>query len=376
MGFGKSFDEAFKPAFAQSQAGALDALKEKIKKETESAEKATRLSAIKQSSLQFRENAIKSGFDPRTVSMFTQAIAVQNDPDTAEKILTAGLSAVSDISKERQKSKIKSQEEDATLKKFGINISQPSQVSTESSEESTKSPLLQIQKQLPEDVSLKIGDITVTGSKVDVSQKKLINEISATQSTIDRIAVMTQNVPDLGGVNFKTEGQIGKVLSLLPRGMEGRAREFSSKYFTAGGGGGITGLSQKDETNLRSYMSNLPTIGTDAYKALSGDTGKLSDFDSERGMNLLWRPDKGETIEIRDQKNSILQEAVKEREKAIRQGEFTIDPNTGAILTPQIVSKALTKLSGGKQNIVLMEIPETKQRALVNSVTGEVIKEL
>ena len=99
---------------------------------------------------------------------------------------------------------------------------------------------------------------------------------------------------------------------------------------------------------MRTYVTGLPTAGAEVYKAFSGDTGRLSDFDIERGKNLLWRPDLGETIGIRDKKNRINKEAATERETAIRQGRFTIDPETGAILTPEVLENAETKLRGIK----------------------------
>ena len=89
----------------------------------------------------------------------------------------------------------------------------------------------------------------------------------------------------------------------------------------------------------------------------------------------------GETVGIRDKKNKVLKESIFEREKAIRQGEFEIDKETGAILTPQVVENALKKLSGTSKDsgsrveIVLMEDSQGN-RALVDKKTGKVIKEL
>jgi len=50
-GFGKSFDEAFKPAFAQSQAGAFDAIKEKIKQDQTKAEEKFKATTLMHSNI-------------------------------------------------------------------------------------------------------------------------------------------------------------------------------------------------------------------------------------------------------------------------------------------------------------------------------------
>lgn len=186
---------------------------------------------------------------------------------------------------------------------------------------------------------------------VSETQKKAINEITATRGTVDRITRTVQNVPDLGGVNFSgAGGMLGKIgsglIGMFPRGTEGRLREGISKNLTAGEGSGLSGLNKEQDENLRTYIGGLPTQGGELYKALSGDTGRLSDYDIERGMNLSWRPDLGETTGIRDKKARVLKEAVVEREEAIRNGQFTVDPETGAILTPQVLNNAIAKLGG------------------------------
>jgi len=214
-----------------------------------------------------------------------------------------------------------------------------------------------IQKQLGPGVSVVRDGVTITGTKVGETQKKEINEAVATRGTISRVIQQSQNVPDIGGIGLEgatTQGgfrgileNVGSgIVGLLPRGTEGRARAGISENISAGEGGGISGMTTEQDENLRTYLSNLDTNGGAVYKALSGDTGRLSDFDIERGKNLMWRPDKGETTGVRDKKNKILQEAGQEREDAIRQGQFSIDPQTGAILTPQVLEGALDKLAG------------------------------
>lgn len=374
-GFGKSFSDAYEKSSTVASAGTLDAIKEKIKLDQTKADETKKVSNYLAMTAELGKTA-----DPATQDRLAKLIGDSTKTWDAESAKSLYEFAESGL-KEKIKANIEQEAQLDTYRKLGIKIPggteqpQPQTSTTTGEQESTESPLSQIQKQLPEDVSLKIGDITVTGSKVDVSQKKLINEIAATESGINRIVGMADSVPDIGGIDFKSARGIGKALSLLPRGLEGRARELSSKYFTAGGGEGLTGLSKQDETNLRTYISNLPTSGGDAYKTLSGDSGRLSDFDLQRGMNLLWRPDLGETTEIREKKGVVLKEAVKERAEAIKQGKFEIDPETGAILTPQVFDNALQKLSGGKQNVVLMQ-DDTGAKALVDTVSGKVIKEL
>lgn len=201
------------------------------------------------------------------------------------------------------------------------------------------------QKNLPEGVSAKVGGYTLTGTKIGATQRKDMSDASGTEATIDRVINASMTVPDIGSVKK------GGILSALPRGMEGRAREWSSKNLTAGEGGGLTGLKKQEEEKLRTYMSNLGTNGGAVYKALSGDSGRLSDFDLERGMNLMWRPDLGETTAVRDQKNKILKEAIVKRKKAISQGRYYIDPETGAIMTPEIFDEAIGSLSGNSKTL-------------------------
>ena len=114
--FGNSFAEAFEKSYDTSARGTIDAtntakkqkadqdfelLKEKIAKEGKDAEAATRLANIKNTSINLREQAIKSGVDPKTFSTLTQAIAVQKDPDVAEKILTSAIDMVKSNQKDR-----------------------------------------------------------------------------------------------------------------------------------------------------------------------------------------------------------------------------------------------------------------------------------
>lgn len=214
--------------------------------------------------------------------------------------------------------------------------------SGEPSQTSTFDILKKIQEKLPEGVSTKQGDFNITGSKVGEGQKKNIAEIQGTSSVIDRVVEQSINTPDLGNIN---KGFVG----LLPPGREGPTRSFLSEKFSAGKGGYGTGLTSEQDENFRTYISNLDTNGGSVYKALSGDSGRLSDFDIERGKNLMWRPDKGESIGIRDKKNAILKAAVAERERAIRQGDYYIDPETGAIMTPQIIDKALNNIDSIKE---------------------------
>jgi len=209
-------------------------------------------------------------------------------------------------------------------------------------QEDVFSKLRDLQKNLPEGVSTKAGGFTVTGSKIGEAQKKEIGDIAGTASTIDRVILQSEKVPDLGGI------KTGKfdILGMLPRGLEGRAREMTSKYITAGEGGGVSGLTREQDENLRTYISNLDTNGGSVYKALSGDSGRLSDLDLERGKNLMWRPDLGESVGLREKKNKVLKEAVKKREEAIRQGKYYIHPETGAIMTPEIFDDAIREVSG------------------------------
>ena len=169
-----------------------------------------------------------------------------------------------------------------------------------------------LQRSLPPGVSFRGGPLTITGTDVGTTQQKDINAIRATRSTIDRIVKESESVPDIG----QGAKGWGRLLSPLPRGLEARARAGISEFITAGEGGGIGGLTREQDENLRTYVTGLPTAGAEVYKAFSGDTGRLSDFDIERGKNLLWRPDLGETKAIRDKKNKILKEAISERERA------------------------------------------------------------
>lgn len=89
-GFGKSFDDAFKPAFTTAQAGTLDLIKEKIKLDAQKAEKATKLANIKTAAVAMGEKIIASGGDPKIAKLYTDGISEINDPDVAEKLYTAG----------------------------------------------------------------------------------------------------------------------------------------------------------------------------------------------------------------------------------------------------------------------------------------------
>jgi len=99
MGFGKSFDEAFKPAFAQSQAGALDALKEKIKNDAEKVKQQSKLLNIQSSVVSMQERMKKSGQDTTSIDPFVEGIAQVKDADVAELFLKSALSTA-----EKQKS--------------------------------------------------------------------------------------------------------------------------------------------------------------------------------------------------------------------------------------------------------------------------------
>ena len=69
MSFGKSFDEAFKPAMASSQAGTFDALKEKIKQDTEKAKESNKVA----NNLSIVAEVAKSA-DPETQQLIAKLI--------------------------------------------------------------------------------------------------------------------------------------------------------------------------------------------------------------------------------------------------------------------------------------------------------------
>jgi hypothetical protein len=229
----------------------------------------------------------------------------------------------------------------------GFKPQQGASQDTSQQQDQSGSLLDKIQKNLPSGVSTKVGGFTITGTKVGAAQAKEMGDVAGTSSTIDRVVDQSLIVPDLGGLKPKGFDVVG----VLPRGLQGKAREFISKNLTSGEGGGISGLTKEQDENLRSYISNLGTNGGAVYKALSGDSGRLSDFDIERGMNLMWRPDLGETTGVREKKNAILKEAVKKRAKAISQGRYYIDPETGAIMTPEILDEALSGLMASSEQL-------------------------
>ena len=69
MSFGKSFDEAFRPAMASSQAGTFDALKEKIKQDTEKAKESNNVA----NNLSIVAEVAKSA-DPETQQLLAKLI--------------------------------------------------------------------------------------------------------------------------------------------------------------------------------------------------------------------------------------------------------------------------------------------------------------
>ena len=98
-GFANSFEKAFIPAAASGSNAALEAIKEKIKTESEKTKAATKLDSIKQGVVKMHENMVLSGQDTTAMEPFMAGISELKDPEIAELFFKSALSTA-----EKQKS--------------------------------------------------------------------------------------------------------------------------------------------------------------------------------------------------------------------------------------------------------------------------------